>query len=75
MEKREPRQPGAPQPNVPPESDSGRPSDLIDRDEGARAWQRHSSSHEDSEDSSPPTSEFTDEPPAPGEQEDASDSG
>jgi hypothetical protein len=63
-----------PQPGPPPESESGRASDKIERDAGVDAWKEHASRDEPRH-SGTPTSELSDERVEPGAQDDPSDSG
>jgi len=63
-----------PQPGPPPESESGRAADAVERDAGVDAWRRHKQ-REDPDDRSTPSSELGDQPVEPLEQDDPSDSG
>ena len=63
-----------PQPGPPPESESGSAADDVERDAGVDAWHRHKT-REEPDDRSTPSSELTDEPVRPHDQDDPSDSG
>jgi hypothetical protein len=63
-----------PQPGPPPESESGRESDEIERDAGVDAWKHHASRDEPRH-AGTPSSELAGEPVEPAAQDDPSDSG
>ena len=64
-------------PGPPPESESGRASDKVERDVGTDAWQVHAKSEDEplQAEGQQPTEEWAAEAPAPGEQDNRGDSG